>query len=93
MAMTTLEEAKEVCAQGWPENQRMQRRFDVEQWLISEVERLSKPKGFLVVDHNGMDNDADYGVSFSGFNPELQDYVKCATEEDAIRLVEILSRA
>jgi len=38
----TLEEAKEICAKGWPENQRMQQRFDVEQWLISEVERLQQ---------------------------------------------------
>ena len=39
----TLEEAKDICAKGWPENQRMQHRFDVEQWLISEVERLTPP--------------------------------------------------
>jgi hypothetical protein len=47
----------------------------------------------LIVDHNGPDVDATYGVSFNGCNPELDDYIQCATEEDALRLLKILGCA
>jgi len=51
-----------------------------------------RPNVMLITDHNGPDNTADYGVSFGGCNPKLEDYVRCATEEDALRLIKILGR-
>lgn len=36
-----LEQCREICSSGWPSNQREQARFDAEQWLIQEVERLT----------------------------------------------------
>lgn len=43
--MLNLEQCKEICSAGWPNNQREQVRFDAEQWLIQEVERLQKLNG------------------------------------------------
>jgi len=37
------------------------------------------------------DNDPiEWGVSFSGSNPEEQDYVRCSSKEDAIKLKAII---
>ena len=47
----------------------------------------------LIVDHNGADAPASYGISFNGHNPALDDYVQCATEKDALRLLKILGCA
>lgn len=33
-----------------------------------------------------------WGVSFNGINPELKDYVECASEEDAFKLQKLLKK-
>jgi hypothetical protein len=37
-----IAEVKEIFDAGWPDSQKMQRKFDAGKWLISEVERLEK---------------------------------------------------
>lgn len=35
-------------------------------------------------------DDMEWGVSLNGFNPEPEDYIACASREDANKLIEFL---
>lgn len=47
----------------------------------------------IVIETPYLDKDTEWGVSFTSHNPELEDYVACATAGDAFKLQEILERA
>lgn len=45
----------------------------------------------LVLEDYDENQDVSWGVSFTNHNPELKDYVGCASKEDAFKLQDILS--
>lgn len=43
----------------------------------------------IVLESNN-ENGTEWGVSFTNHNPELKDYVECASEEDAFKLERLI---
>lgn len=78
-----LEQCKEICSSGWPSNQREQARFDAEQWLIQEVERLTvESDGNL---NEGFNAASDY-LSYS-HSKQSDEIAKLRTELEGTRSV------
>ena len=51
--------------------------------------KIMKKTNVVVVNENPSTTN-EWGVSFTNHNPELKDYVRCASEEDAFKLKQII---